>query len=285
MIYGDKILKTEDGLESLLKMRENQYTMLRNTLDQLMNGDIDSILGCKSRIRMIQNELDNTINEIGLIKQDLSELKGKETNEAECGLYDSVKKPDDSFEGAEKVNESFYDSIVRQPKIAKVMHNCGSNFIWHNVDAKFDEDAVSTTASTSVSNKYLKKIQESDDDMMRSNRFIVNIEYALGIPDTMVKKVCFDDSNHSLMLTVYDFVKYSKWGDYPIIKRLNSFIGKKFSFSIDHLDSDGKVKYTESYDDCVISDNHRSCLDYSDSDISTIEIVIRYGDVKYETSQ
>lgn len=284
MLYGDKILKTADGLESLLKMRENQYTMLRNTLDQLMNGDIDSILGCKSRIRMIQNELDNTINEIGLIKQDLNDMKFKEANKTEYGFYDSVKKPSNSFEVAETVNPSFYDSVVRQPNIAKVVQECGKDCICHSVDTKLDGDAVTTTASTSVSNKYLKKIQESDDDMIRANRFIVNIEQALEIPDTMVKGVCFDEASYTIVLIVYDFVKDFNGKKYPLMELLRLSADGKFSFSIDHVDANGKVKYTEEYEGCRIADKFRTCLDYSVSDISTVEISIRYDSVRYEAS-
>lgn len=275
----NKVYKSKEGLEKLLKTRENQYTMLKNTLDQLMGGDMKSILGSKDRIRVIQNEIDNTINEIDLITQDLNDILFREANEGvEYSFYDRVKKGE-SFEASEGVNDAFYDSVVRQPRIAKVIGECGKNCVCGGLDG----DAVCGNKKES---NYLNEINENADGLVHARRFMVNIEDALEIPNIMVKSICFAPDK-SLFLTVYDFVKtFSSSGKkYSLMELLTLSMDGRFSLTIDHLDANGKVLYKEAYKGCRIREVNRSCLDYSSSDISTVNVTIPYDEVKYEASQ
>jgi hypothetical protein len=57
-----------------------------------------------------------------------------------------------------------------------------------------------------------------------------------------------------------------------------------FKISIDHLDPTGKLLYTERYHGCRIKEAFRSDLSYESDDISTIDMLITYSDVSYETS-
>ena len=267
-------LNKSEKLEALLKVRENQYRMLNKTLDELKNYDMEDVIESQGRIRLIYNEIDNTLNEMKEIKKDIE--KAKEAEAFDNLGYDEAEYR--GYEASEFVNGNFYDSIVKQPKIANIeAEKCGRNCICHSVGK--DVGGTTATASTaSTSNKFVKDIMEREKNMLSCNNFMVNI---LGIPMTMVKSVAFDMPGRRLLVTLYEFVE----NGVSLFELIHTAFKGAFSMSIDRLDKAGKVKSSEVYDMCKIIGVDRSCLDYSVSDFSTISLEIEYETAEYEAAK
>lgn len=247
-------------LNNALDTKMHQYKMLCDTLDELFDKGYKA--GGVSA-DMIKRELDNTKAEITQIREEIA--------------------------AEEERDYCFYDSIVKQSKAAEYAYaekKKENPEVYSRYDEfKKDMEEIRKEAEgvkDSFSNKYLNEINENLDTMAKSNRFLVHID-VLGIPTTMVKSVCYNDEKKELAITVYDFVKNVYGKKYPLMRLLSEECKRKdFSFSITHLDAKDKVLYTETYEECKIKEVQRGILDYSFSEISTVEILISYDNVIYE---
>jgi hypothetical protein len=117
------------------------------------------------------------------------------------------------------------------------------------------------------------------------NRFLVRFGTPFTIPEWYVRRVAFL-RDKELSVTVFDFIDTDT--NRPIIADILGMVNNAdalpFKISIDHLDPTGKLLYTERYHGCKIKEVYRNELCYEKDDISTIDMLITYSDVSYETS-
>jgi hypothetical protein len=124
-------------------------------------------------------------------------------------------------------------------------------------------------------------------DVTYTNRFLVRFGTEFTIPEWYVRRVSFFSSQgKELEISVFDFIDSNT--NRPIIADILGMVDNMhiapFSISIDHLDPTGKLLYTERYHGCKIEEARRSDLYYENDDISTIDMLITYSDVSYETA-
>ena len=238
-------------LKSILDTKVNQYKMLSGTLVQMLSKNPHYT----DEARQVKKELDETLEEITQIKNDLWEAKCA-TMFSSCNAVPNSKNDN-------KVTYSFYDKIKKDNK------------------TKFNK-FVDIEENSKVKD-YVNEFRDTVDNRMRSNRFLVRIKDALEIPEIMVSSVSFNLLDKELSLCIYDFL--SNVGDgtrIPILEILK-YTTNEFNFSIDHLDFNGNVIYTEWYSGCKIKLVDRDAMDYSNDDFVKIQVIITYDNVDYET--
>ena len=131
----------------------------------------------------------------------------------------------------------------------------------------------------------MEEVRNTADSRMLSNRFLVNLKDALMIPETMVKSVAFDLEGKYVAVTIYDFIANTSnnGGKLPIMEVLK-YNTSEFCFTIDHLKPNGDIGYVEYYSKCKIDTVYRNRLDYSSDEFASIEVLISYENVEYETA-
>lgn len=262
----------KECLNSLLSMRINQYKMLNSTLTETISRG-----GSEELIESMKKEINSTLNEITEIKKDLeSEEEVVYTHyepkkNEKCGFYDSIVKQENSKKPLNY--KSLYDNIILPQN-----KNNGEDKM--KLSKAHKEVNVSNKV---VSNEYIDEINKTIDSRILGNRFLVHLNESLGIPEVMVKSVSFDQNEKHLSITIYDFVKEVNGKKHPVLELLR-LAPKMFKFTIDHLEANGNVIYTEKYFACHIAEIFRDPIDYSISEFSTIQMFIEYGNVGYETS-
>ena len=131
---------------------------------------------------------------------------------------------------------------------------------------------------------FIEEFKKSIDNRIMSNRFIVHLNDALYIPETMVKSAYNDTYDNTFMVTIYDFVATKFGKKIPIIQVLKDRRDMSFSFTVEHLSCEGTVLYRDYYNKCSFKSICPSGLDYSKSDFSTININIAYDNVTHEAA-
>lgn len=243
--------------ESALSTKINQYKMLSNTLEKILTngGNFDAVLG-------IKNEMEETINEIRNIRAEIEAVncsesvtykyydKSEDTNKG--NLYDSISKEDIDVGKC----------IPKHPRRGKLVH----------------------TDSESFENKYIDEINKTADSRLLSNRFLVHFGSGIDIPEIMVKSVSFDPSESQLSISIYDFVM-TLGGKSSCALKLLDDVPSSFNLCITHLDANGSVVYSEYYFGCSVEEVFRDPNDYSSTEFSTIQVLISYDKVRYETNK
>lgn len=289
-------MSNKEYLNSLLYTRINQYKMLNNTLTEMISRG-----GSEELIENIKKEVNSTLDEITEIKSDLNSIENSSKEEEivythyepkkkdKCGFYDSIVKQTKAVElglAEEKKNlnyGSLYDEIVLPKKEKKDDSSFAMRMDEEDKMKLSKMRKEVNVGRKEVSNKYIDEINKTVDSRLLGNRFLVHLDDVMGIPEVMVKSVSFDPSGKRLSITIYDFVKEINGNKYPVLKLL-TVAPKVFGFTIDHLEANGNVIYTEKYFACHVAEIFRDPIDYSMSEFSTIQMFIDYERVTYEAN-
>lgn len=275
----------KEYLNNLLSIRINQYKMLNNTLTEMFRKN-----GNKELIESMKKEINETLNEIEKIKFDLNDKK--ETNSEENVTYSfyndfvetvALENSEKKLKDNEKKESGFYDSVVKQSKAAEFKMAEYSKKDHTNLDYKRTYANNKSYEKKNLSNKYIDEISNTIDSRLLSNRFLVHLNDSLNIPEIMVKSVAFDLNEGQLSITVYDFVKEIDGKNYSVLELLND-APSTFKFTIERLNANEKTIYTEKYFGCHIDEIFRDSIDYSNTEFSTIQFLVGYDEVIYETN-
>lgn len=266
-------MNNKEELKRLLSLRINQYEMLNNTLNKMINNDSSNGL-----IDGVRKEINATLDEIKAINIELS--ANDEEEDVTYSFYHTVLDKEDDNKAKEV---GFYDSIVRSSKAAEFKEaeyakadNVKINYKSNNIKPKPIKEVKTLT------NKYINKINDTIDSRISSNRFLVSFR-GLDIPEIMVKSVSFDPNDNMLTLSIYDFLNEVNGKKFPIMAVLKKTNGI-FDMEIKHIKSNGDEIYVETYIGCCIDGIYRDPIDYSCSDFSLIQILVKYSDVTYEAA-
>ena len=123
------------------------------------------------------------------------------------------------------------------------------------------------------------------DSVIKCNHFIVNFNGGLNVEPWFVDSVDFFDK-HMMSVSIINHMAERNGRKYPIISELLS-AQNTFNMSIDYLDDNGDVIYTEHYHQCKIdlsTSYSRTSLNYSNDGYDKILINISYSFVTYETA-
>ena len=144
-------------------------------------------------------------------------------------------------------------------------------------------DSITKKTKVLNRNEYLDKVRDTADSRVQANRFLVDLDKALSIPEIMVSSVSFDLANNGVWVCIYDFIAEYEGHKFPIMEVLK-YATYDFDFSIRHLDDEGNVIYVERYSKCNISEIYRDPIDYATNDFSKIQVFIKYENVDYEAA-
>ena len=116
-----------------------------------------------------------------------------------------------------------------------------------------------------------------------SNRFVVTFGTSFRIPPMHTKRVSFMSSRgKQLSITIFDSIDTET--KKPMIANVLALKEQQFPLSIDHFGEDGSILYTERYHGCKVMDVLRCDLNYENDNVNTIDMIISYSDVTYETA-
>lgn len=279
MLGDRKDIKT---LTSLLRTRINQQKMLNDTLCEVLSKDAAS-----KTVNLIRDEINELTDEITEINKDIAKCNQEAIYEHYDSAYDNKSAFDKIAEDEKGKSSGFYDSIVKQTKAAEFKEaedaKKGVKYDYSSVYDKIREysDTANTVVNDDLTKKYVDDLRNTADARMLGNRFLVDLKESLGIPEVMVKGVAFDLENNRVSVWIYDFITEDE--GLPIMEVLK-YSTSLFDFNIKHLNAVGEVLYTEFYEKCMINTVYRDPLDYTNSEFSTIQVLINYNDVEYETA-
>lgn len=265
-------LRKEDikYLKGLLETRINQQKMLNNTLCEVMSRNSNS-----ASIDLLKEELDEIIDEIKNINSEIARLDETDGKETVYSFYDNddmdIHKGamTEKVEKEESMGNGFYDSIVKQSRAAQFIE---ANNVKENVCNKSERQK-----------SIIEKFRENADERIHSNRFLVDLNKQLCIPEDMVSSVSFDFDAKGVWICIYDFVANVNGNKMPIMEVLK-YTTNEFDFSIRHLDASNKDLYVEHYTNCRVKKIFRDPIEYAIDDLSKIQIFISYQNVDYEAS-
>ena len=271
--------KDNSYLKNLLNMRINEYKMLNATLCEMIGRN-----SSKQVIDSMKSELDGIMSEIENINKDLEGVKNGE-KEATYTYYDKNME--------EKKSKGFYDSIVKQNKAVQFKEAEGIkngeaptkyNYenIYKKVETKYNNNSKAN--QDDLTKEFVEDLRNTVDSRLQANRFLVDLKDPLSIPEIMVKSIAFDPNENRVSICIYDFVTDFNGQKYPILQVLK-YAPNSFSFTVKHLEADGKVMYTERYSRCHLMEIYRDPIDYASDDFSKIQLFISYQNVDYETSK
>ena len=276
-------------LRSLLYTRINQHKMLNNTLCEMISRNSGS-----KAIEMMKAELDGIVTEMENINKDLEKLKNNSEEPVTYSYYDKVTKDpkkscfDEKVEKEEKKEKGFYDSIVKQTKACQYKEaedaKDGIKYNYENIYKSIKKyQNEKKPSENDLTKEFVEDLRNTADSRLQANRFLVDLKAPLNIPEIMVRSVSFDPNDKRLSICIYDFVTEIDGKKYPILNILR-YAPTSFSFTIKHLEADGKTQYTEYYTGCRVYEVFRDPIDYASDDFSKIQIFITYHDVVYEAS-
>jgi hypothetical protein len=254
-INKHKRFKNMSNVKKRLEMKINQHKMLMNTLHDLLRRD--NVAG--DTITLIKCEIDSTLKEIEELRK---ESEREENTANSVNIFDSISKPGKCCSSTCTCRHSintgagFYDSIFKENKTV-------------------EQPAIIQNVAPS---------KPSIHDAIFCDRFLVDLT-DLSVPAEMVKSVDFIDSSRSrISVGIYDFVVKNGYEASPVAEILEKFMNRKFTMTISHLGQTGAILYKEKYVGCIVSELFRSPLNYEESNPSTINILINYDGVSYETA-
>ena len=296
---------SKSRLKEMLNTRMSEYQMLNKTLIEMMEkGSSDANIDLMKKNIAEKQEAIDTLKD--WIQQKVEEeTDKKEIKAAEKGsMYDSIKKKPRLAKSVKMETNNIYDSIKKETSKPKEYGKedystaCGMTKTKPSEDKEYGDDFApydSPYNHLHYEEEYRKQnqvvknfpLKDQYGDVTYSNRFLVRFGTPFTIPEWYVRKVSFfSTQGKELGISVFDFLDTDT--NRPIIADILGMVNNAdalpFKVSIDHLDPTGHVLYTERYHGCRIREIMRNELSYEEDDINTINMLITYSDVSYETA-
>ena len=276
---------TIDDLKKSLKSRMNQYEMLNNTLLEMFekNSSIDVVNDVRNAMNETSNDIKNLQRLIEEKTQDERHKKEAEEKKAEHSLYDSIKKP--TLKRSVKTEDtcakkvSMYDNIKKYDAEVEPLFKPYDSPYNH---LHYEKEYENNTKELNFLNSVTSHNDEFCKNIARQHLFLTRFN-GLNIKEWMVKEVNYVCTNQ-ISVTIQDHLVNNR----PIIADIRELFKReynnKFGITIEHLDKTGHMLYSERLHECEITDIYRSRLDYTESDFSTITMLITFKEVTYETA-
>jgi hypothetical protein len=229
------------------------------------------------------------------------EITTKEIKAAESeSMYDSIKKKPRLAKSVKMETNNIYDSIKKETSTPKNYGKedystaCGIAKTKPSEDKEYGEydtpyNKLNYEEEYRKQNQVVENfpIKDQYGDVTYENRFLVRFGTPFTIPEWYVRKVLFfSPQGKEIQVSIFDFLDTDT--NRPIIAdvlaMVNNADAQTFNISIDHLDPTSHALYTERYHGCKIREVMRSQLSYEKDEINTIDMVITYSDISYETS-
>ena len=282
---------TIDDLKKSLKSRMNQYQMLNNSLLEMFerNSPNDVVNDVRNAMNETADDIKNLQRLIEEKTQDERNKKEAEEKKAERSLYDSIKKPvlkrsvktEDTC--AKKV--SMYDNIKKNnsdDEFAKKEEVVYTHYDTPYNHLHYEKEYEKNTKELNFLNTVTDHNDEFCKNIARQDLFLTRFN-GLNIKEWMVKEVNYVCTNQ-ISVTIQDHLVNNR----PIIADIRELFKReynnKFGITIEHLDKTGHMLYSERLHECEITDIYRNRLDYTESDFSTITMLITFKEVTYETA-
>lgn len=297
---------TLEKAKSELKTKMNEYQMLNKTLVEMYEKGTSEIV-----IDTLKDDINETLDTINGLR-DWIEKETDKDEKAEYSFYDKIEKPKlaksvklASFGKSSDGSCFSYDTIKKSvEKINEDLKNdkvCGelnhpTNNLYDSVKKEdykpYDTPYNKLNYKDLYCLKFLNtetKEQYLNDTITATNRFLVRFSNPLRINEWLVKSVDFNSIDRKeLLITIQDHLVTREDGSkYPIISELRGRTlssASLFNISIDYLDRTGYTLYTERYHGCRITDVIKSSLSYEAEGFNTIQLVVTFSDITYETS-
>ena len=132
---------------------------------------------------------------------------------------------------------------------------------------------------------------EFEDNIMRSNRFIVKFGIGINIEPQYVVDVEFSKNLDNIVhFTIVDHLSFKDGEKRPIFQEIaeridyKGYNGKYFTFSISYINAKGEIIYSEQYYKCRILWAKKGNLSYNSDDLRTIRFTAAYDNMKYVCS-
>lgn len=282
---------TIDDLKKSLKSRMNQYEMLNNTLLEMFerNSPIDVVNDVRNAMNETSDDIKNLQRLIEEKTQDERHKKEAEEKKAERSLYDSIKKP--TLKRSVKTEDtcakkvSMYDNIKKNnsdDEFAKKEEAVYAHYDTPYNHLHYEKEYEKNTKELNFLNTVTDHNDEFCKNIARQHLFLTRFN-GLNIKEWMVKEVNYVCTNQ-ISVTIQDHLVNNR----PIIADIRELFKReynnKFGITIEHLDKTGHMLYSERLHECEITDIYRSRLDYTESDFSTITMLITFKEVTYETA-
>ena len=282
---------TIDDLKKSLKSRMNQYEMLNNTLLEMFerNSPIDVVNDVRNAMNETTDDIKNLQRLIEEKTQDERHKKEAEEKKAERSLYDSIKKP--TLKRSVKTEDtcakkvSMYDNIKKNnsdDEFAKKEEAVYTHYDTPYNHLHYEKEYEKNTKELNFLNTVTDHNDEFCKNIARQDLFLARFN-GLNIKEWMVKEVNYVCTNQ-ISVTIQDHLVNNR----PIIADIRELFKReynnKFGITIEHLDKTGHMLYSERLHECEITDIYRNRLDYTESDFSTITMLITFKEVTYETA-
>lgn len=282
---------TIDGLKKSLKSRMNQYEMLNNTLLEMFerNSPIDVINDVRNAMNETVDDIKNLQRLIEEKTQDERHEKEAEEKKAERSLYDSIKKP--TLKRSVKTEDtcakkvSMYDNIKKNnsnDEFAKKEEAVYAHYDTPYNHLHYEKEYEKNAKELNFLNTVTDHNDEFCKNIARQHLFLTRFN-GLNIKEWMVKEVNYVCTNQ-ISVTIQDHLVNNRPIIADIIELFKREYNNKFGITIEHLDKTGHMLYSERLHECEITDIYRSRLDYTESDFSTITMLITFKEVTYETA-
>jgi hypothetical protein len=283
---------SKSRLKEMLNTRMAEYQMLNKTLIEMIEKG-----SSEANIDLLKNDIAEKQEAIDTLKDWIQqkveqEADKKDIKEGEkASMYDSIKKKPRLTKSVKMgVSNNLYDSIKKETNEPSKDKEYGEDFAPY--DSPYNHlnyEDIYNAGFVAPKNILCEDFPPKDQygDVTYTNGFLVRFGTPFGIPEWYVRRVSFFSSRgKELEISVFDFIDSNT--NRPIIADILGMINNAhvapFNISIDHFGSTGNLLYTERYHGCKIKEARRSDLYYENDDISTIDMLITYSDVSYETA-
>lgn len=281
----------------------SEYQMLNNTLIEMMEkGSSDVNIDLMKKDIAEKQEAIDTLKD--WIQEKIEDDEDSRAMKNSKSTYNAIKKKPRLAKSI-KLNTNLYDSIKKETSTPKEYGKedystaCGISkpskdkeygeydtpYNHLHYEEEYEKEIIENYNKQTVDNFPLK---DQYEDVTYSNRFLVRFGTQFRIPEWYVRKVSFfSPQGKEFGIRVLDFVdvKTNRPIIADILGMLNNVDALPFKISIDHLDPTGHVLYTEHYHGCRIQEVMRNELSYEKDDMNTIDMIITYSDVSYETQK
>ena len=214
------------------------------------------------------------INQQKMLNNTLCEMLSRNSNQKSIEMIKD--ELDDVMDEISKINHNIANLDNEEEEITYSFYD--------NVEKNGCPNAMKEKAETEDDSikELIEDLGNTSDSRLQANRFLVDLNSALNIPEIMVSSVSFDPNENGVWVCIYDFVLDFNGKKFPILQLLRN-APKSFHFTIKHLECNGKVVYTEKYYGCHLTKIYRDPIDYAIDDFSKIQIFINYQNVEYGT--